>query len=369
MIYLDYAANAPMEQAALEAFLRAEQRFVGNPNAAHAAGQAARAELARVTERIAAHLGVSAADLIYTSGATEANNLAVKGLTAAGRGRHIITTPLEHPSVRVPLERLKEQGYEISVLDLRADGTLDLAQLSALLREDTALVAVCAADSELGVPQPIGEISALLRVYPECRLHVDATQLIGRQPFSFDGADTVSLSGHKLGGPNGIGLLYKRSRTPLCPQMHGGAGASPYRSGTPTLALACALEAALGTAIAEMSERSETVRALNARLRRALGSDARIRINSPVSALPHILNLSVKGISGTRMQRALSDRGVCVSVKSACSTSGAPSEAVLALTGDRRCALSAWRVSLSHRTTQAEIDRFLALLDACIRAL
>jgi cysteine desulfurase len=371
MIYLDYSANTPADPAVLERFLQTERNFMGNPNAQHAAGRAAAAEFARLTGSIASLLGVGPAELIYTSGASESNNLAVKGIARAQRhaGKHIISTPLEHPSVSACLTALQEQGYEIDLVDLRQDGTVDLQHLRALLRSDTVLVAVTAVDSELGTVQPIGEIAALLSAYPNCRLHVDATQAVGKTALHLDGVDTMGFAPHKFYGLNGSGILFKRRGLALEPLIHGGTGATLYRSGTPTLALAAAAETALSLALNALEERAAVVKGHNARLRAALGAYPLVRINSTERAVPHILNLSVQGIKGTRFQHSLDAEGVCVSVKSACSAEGLPSRAVFAVSQDRKNALSSWRISLSHLTTAEELEGFLAAFDHCYREL
>lgn len=228
MIYLDYCADTPADPAVLARFCEAAA-LAGNANSAHGAGRAVRAALEQVTVRLAALLGVQPAELIYTSGATEANNLALKGLAqaSASDGRHIVTTPLEHSSTIASLAALERQGWEVSLARVGPDGRLDLPYLQSLLRPDTALVAVSAVDSELGVVQPLAELSALVRRFPACRLHVDATQAIGKVPVDFHLADTVSLAPHKFYGLNGCGLLYKRRGLPLEPQLHGGGSTTP----------------------------------------------------------------------------------------------------------------------------------------------
>ena len=371
MIYLDYSANTPAEEEVLEAFLRTERDCIGNPNALHPAGAAAREKLAEITDSVAAALGAEAGEVVYVSGASEANNTAVKGVARAlrHRGKHILTTALEHPSVSAPLTWLQEQGYEIELVKIGRDGKIDLEDLRSLLREDTVLVAVSAVDSELGVPQPIREIGEILKDYPNCRLHVDATQAIGKLPFSPEGIDTISLSAHKFYGLNGSGLLVRRGDAPLEPLVHGGSGSSLYRSGTPTLALAAALDEALRLALPPLQERYDYVKGLNETLRSALAKTPGVRINSPAGAVPHILNLSVDGIRGTRFQQALAEKGVCVSVKSACSTDGTPSRAVYAVSRDRKNALSSWRISLSHKTSEAELREFLSIFEQCRREL
>ena len=371
MIYLDYSANTPADPAVLEAFCRTEQTYIGNPNSTHPAGQAAQAEMARVTESIAGLLRVSPEEIIYTSGASESNNLALKGIVQVSRhiGRHIISTALEHSSVGGALSTLQQQGCEVDLVDIRRDGTIDLEQLRELLRKDTVLVSVCAADSELGTVQPIREIGTILKEYPDCRLHVDATQAVGKIPVQFEGMDTMSLTAHKFYGLNGIGVLVKRLGLALPPLIHGGESTTPYRSGTPTIALACSLALALEKATAELPARAATVRSLNDRLRAELSRYPKVRINSPANAVPHILNLSVQGVKGTVFQRELDTRGVCVSVKSACSSDGLPSRAVLAVSQDRRNALSSWRISLSHITTEEEVTVFLQAFADCYNTL
>ena len=343
MIYLDYSANTPVDEAVLQRFCEVERNCPGNANSHHAAGTAAKAAIDAATQSIARSLNVQPAEIIYTSGASEANNFAIKSIARLERhhGRHIISTPLEHSSVSGSLTALQEQGYEIDLLDIRQDGTVDLDHLKELLRPDTILVAVTAVDSELGVVQPV----------------------------SFEGIDTMSLTAHKFYGLNGIGVLVKRRGLALEPLIHGGESTTLYRSGTPTVALACSLALALEKAVSELPARVEHIRALNARLRTGLAQYPKVRINSPDTAVPQILNLSVQNVKGTVFQRELDARGVCVSVKSACSSDGLPSRAVFAVSHDRRNALSSWRISLSHLTTEQEITDFMQAFDACYNAL
>ena len=371
MLYLDYSANTPVDEAVLQCFCEAERRYTGNANAHHQAGAAAKAAINEATRSIARCLGAPPAGIIYTSGASEANNLAVKGLAALGgtAGRHILSTPLEHSSISDSLEALQKKGYEVELLDILSDGTVDLADLKKRLRPDTVLVAVTAVDSELGVVQPIAEIAELLKAYPNCHFHVDATQAVGKIPVQFEGMDTMSLTAHKFYGLNGIGVLIKRLGLALPPLIHGGESTTPYRSGTPTVTLACSLALALEKATAELPARAATVRSLNDRLRTELSRYPKVRINSPANAVPHILNLSVQGVKGSVFQRELDARGVCVSVKSACSSDGLPSRAVLAVSQDRRNALSSWRISLSHLTTEEEVTGFLHAFADCYKTL
>ena len=371
MIYLDYSANTPADPRVLDRFCTVERSCVGNANSHHQAGAAAKAEIDAATMKIASLLGVQPAEVIYTSGASESNNFALKGLARLSRhvGKHIISTPLEHSSVSGTLTALQEQGCEIDLVDIQRDGTIDLEHLKDLLRPDTIAVAVTLVDSELGVVQPVDKIAEILKDHPNCHLHVDATQAVGKIPVSFEGVDTMSLTAHKFYGLNGIGVLVKRLGLALPPLIHGGESTTPYRSGTPTVALACSLALALEKATAELPVRAATVRSLNDRLRAELSRYPKVRINSPANAVPHILNLSVQGVKGTVFQRELDTRGVCVSVKSACSSDGLPSRAVLAVSQDRRNALSSWRISLSHLTTEEEATAFLHAFADCYNTL
>ena len=371
MIYLDYSANTPADPRVLDRFCTVERSCIGNANSHHQAGAAAKAEIDAATMKITSLLGVQPAEVIYTSGASESNNFALKGLARLSRhmGKHIISTPLEHSSVSGTLTALQEQGCEIDLVDIQRDGTIDLEHLKDLLRPDTIAVAVTLVDSELGVVQPVDKIAEILKDYPNCHLHVDATQAVGKIPVSFEGVDTMSLTAHKFYGLNGIGLLLKRRNLALEPLIHGGESTTIYRSGTPTVALASSLASALELAVNELPERAAHVQKLNAELRAALSRRPDVRINSPEHAIPHILNLSVQNVKGTVFQRELDAHGVCVSVKSACSSDGLPSRAVFAVSRDRRNALSSWRISLSHLTTEAEIQEFLQAFDVCCQQL
>ena len=371
MIYLDYSANTPADPRVLDRFCTVERSCIGNANSHHQAGAAAKAEIDAATIKIASLLSVQPAEAIYTSGASESNNFALKGLVRLSRhvGKHIISTPLEHSSVSGTLTALQEQGCEIDLVDIQRDGTIDLEHLKDLLRPDTIAVAVTLVDSELGVVQPVDKIAEILKDYPNCHLHVDATQAVGKIPVSFEGVDTMSLTAHKFYGLNGIGLLLKRRNLALEPLIHGGESTTIYRSGTPTVALASSLASALELAVNELPERAAHVQKLNAELRAALSRRPDVRINSPEHAIPHILNLSVQNVKGTVFQRELDAHGVCVSVKSACSSDGLPSRAVFAVSRDRRNALSSWRISLSHLTTEVEIQEFLQVFDVCCQQL
>ena len=367
-IYLDYAADTPPDERVLSVYLKTAGAHFANPNSVHQCGIAAKETVNRSLAQIADLLHIRSDEIILTSGASEANNLAVKGIAFANRrrGKHIISTFLEHSSVSGALIFLQEQGWEIDLVNILPDGTVDLAHLQSLLRQDTVLCAVCAVDSELGTVQPVREIAELLKAYPNCRLHLDATQAIGKIPAELSCADTASFAPHKFYGLKGCGVLYKKKGIVLEPLIHGGASTTIYRSGTPDAPAAAALSAALQYAVSEFDARLQTVHALNQRLRSYFAQHDRIRINSPENAVPHILNLSVSGIKGEAMRQRLDEKGVCVSVKSACSVPNTPSRAVMAISHDRKNALSSWRISLSHLTAMQELEQFTGILEQII---
>lgn len=368
-IYLDYSADTPVDKQVLKCYCDTANSFFANPNSTHTFGQDAKHVVDDSIERMAKLLGVKTSELILTSGASEANNLAIKGFTFANRrrGKHIVSTFLEHSSVSGALTFLQEQGWEIDLVNILPDGKIDLDHLKRLLRDDTTLCTVCAADSELGTIQPIDEIAEILKDHPNCRLHVDATQAIGKIHISFENVDSASFAPHKFYGLKGCGVLYKREGAIVEPLIHGGASTTIYRSGTPDAGAAAACTKALEIAIESLDERYSYVSELNKFLRERLSENKKVRINSPENALPHILNVSVSGIKGEQMRQLLDEQGVCISVKSACSVANTPSRAVYAITHDRKNALSSWRISLSHMTTMDELEKFLNILNEIIQ--
>lgn len=372
MIYLDYAANTPVDEEVLQAFAENAVTYIGNPNSDHGAGRLADDKMNNITKNIAECLAVKPSEIIYTSGASESNNLAIKGLTRAYRhcGKHIISTVLEHSSVSATLTAMQEQGYEVDLVRIGRDGKVDIENLKGMIRKDTVLVSVCWIDSELGTIQPIKEITQIVKEYPNCYFHVDATQALGKVPVTFyEGIDCMTFSAHKIYGLNGCGLLIKRKNVILEPIIHGGASSTIYRSGTPALALAASMETAVLKAVQLLEERTNIVKARYLTLKHSLMSYQGVRINSLEGSSPYFLNVSVKGVKGADFQELLDKKGVYVSVKSACSVRNTPSRAVYAVSQDRNNALSSWRISLSHLTTEEEIQEFLRIFEECIKEL
>lgn len=371
MIYLDYSANTPVDERVLDIFCETERKLIGNANSKHIAGDASKNMQDEINKSIADLFHIDEDEIIYTSGATESNNLAIRGIAHTMRhvGRHIITTPLEHSSVSAPLTALQEAGYEVDMVKIGTDGKVDISNLRSLMRKDTVLVTVCAVDSELGTIQPVREIREILKDYPNCLLHVDATQAVGKIDVDFSLADTVSLAAHKFYGIIGSGMLYKKKGLVIEPVIYGGASTTIYRSGTPTVSLNKSLEIALSLALKSQTERYDIVSGYNRYLRETFAKYPLVTVNSPDNTIPHILNISVKGVKGSVFQKALNEKGVCVSVKSACSTDNLPSRAVFAVSKNRKNALSSWRISLSHMTTEEELHEFINIFDECYNEL
>ena len=369
MIYFDYAANTPVDESVLKRFLDTAQRYIGNANSAHSAGREAHARMQEITESIAELLGVKPTEVIYTSGASESNNFAIKGIASAKKhiGKHVITSFLEHASVGASIMYLQEQGYEVDMVDVTREGKVDTKHLRELMREDTILVTACAVDSELGVVQPIEEMHEIVREYSDCAFHIDATQAIGKIPYSFAFGDTISIAPHKFYGLNGCGLVIKKEKLIIPPLIAGGGSTTIFRSGTPALALADSIFATLEIYLRDIEERFSYVSGLKEELVQFFDKFENVRINSPQSSIPYVINVSVEGIGAFAFQQLLDKRGVCISTKSACSSPKTPSKPVFVVTQDKKNAKSSWRLSLSHMTTKEEIEEFQSVFTDIIK--
>lgn len=357
-IYLDYSANTPVDQEVLDCFIEESQKYIGNPNSTHSLGREAKERMEYWTEKAAGLLDVLPSEIIFTSGASESNNLAIKGIAEVSkqRGKHIISTCLEHASVSGALTFLQKKGYEIDLVDLDENGQVDLEHLEELLRDDTILVSIGYVDSELGIVQPVEEIGKMLKSFPNCHFHVDATQAIGKIPVNFSTVDCVSIAAHKFYGLNGCGILIKKEGVVVEPMIHGGSSSTLYRSGTPALSLSASVVKALELAITKLEDNQKRVQLLRNRMEEEFQKYPDIRINSTKKCIPHIFNLSIKGMKSTKTQEELDKLGVCISTKSACSVANTPSRPVYAVTKDKKNALSSFRISISHKTTDEELE-------------
>ena len=371
MIYLDYCATTPVDKRVLESFNKACLDYVGNPNSMHQLGVNNKKLIEQSTKQIADLLKVKENEIIYTSGSSESNNLAIKGIAYKyqNRGKHIITTVLEHSSVVSPFAFLEQNGFEIDFVPLLEDGTVDLVALKELIREDTILVSICAVNSEVGIIQPIEQIAMIVKEHPKCFFHVDMTQSIGKIYIPLENIDLVSFSGHKIFGLKGVGALIKKEKIILEPLIHGGKSTTHFRSGTPATPLIVSLAKALRLSLENLDEKYNYILKLNQELKEALKKYDGVYINSNDKCLPHVLNISIPSIKPETFQHALEQYEIYISTQTACSTKGNPSKAVYAVTKDNQKAISSLRISLSYLTTEEEISKFLEAFDKCYQEL
>lgn len=371
MIYLDYSATTKVNDEVLDSFVKCSKEFIGNPNSLHTLGVKSKNMIDSATKQISKLLNIKENEIIYTSGSSESNNLAIKGICEKykNRGKHIITTSLEHSSIYGPIDYLIDNGYSVDFVKLDSNGQVDLEDLKKLIREDTILVSICAVNSEIGILQPIDEISKIVKEYPKCFFHSDMTQAIGKIEIDISDIDLVSFSAHKFFGIKGIGCLIKKEKISLTPLIHGGKSTTIFRSGTPCLPLIVSISKALRLALENIKEKQEYVNELNKYVIDKLSEYDKVKINSNGKCIPHILNISILGIKPETMLHALEKYEIYVSTQSACSASNSKSKAVYALTHNDDRANSSIRISISHLTTKEEINEFLKCFDICYKGL
>lgn len=368
MIYLDYAANTFVDKEVLDTFYDATQKYFANPNSSHKLGLEAKNKIDESTKEILKFLKLEDYEIVYTSGATEANNLAIKGICNYYKnfGRHIILSGLEHTSIIASLENFQKLGFEVSIVSMNKEGQIDLDNLKSLIREDTILVSIASVDSELGIKQPIEEISDLLKDYPHTFFHTDASQAIGKTEINFNNCDLITIAPHKFYGMNNFGALIKKKNVLLTKMLDGGKSTTLYRSGTPDTANIIALSLAIKKAIEKMDERNKIVFDLASKLLEELNKYSNITINHPIQSLPHFINFSVDGLLANELVKELENNDIYVSAKTSCCPVDSPSKIVYAFTKDRKLATTSIRVSLSHLTTNEEILKFLTTLRGII---
>ena len=361
MIYLDYSATTPVDKRVLNTFQKVCLQYPGNTNSLHKLGMQALELEEYATDEIKKMLDIMDMDLIYTSGASESNNHAIKGICSKyhQRGKHIITTYLEHSSVLATIDYMTHFGFSVDYVKLDDDGRVDLEHLKKLLRNDTLLVSICAVDSELGIKQPIREISNILKEYPKCFFHVDCTQALGKIPINFHLMDFASVSMHKVFGMKGIGMLIKKKNIVLDNLIHGGRSSTIYRSGTPALPLIVSSMKALSFVLPDIKKNYDMVLSLRNKLEKELSSYEGVFINSTDYSIPYILNFSIQNIKPETFVHAMDEYDIFLSTKSACSNQNTMSDSVYAVVKDRDRAMHSIRISLSYLTTMDEIDEFL----------
>ena len=370
MIYLDYSATTPVEKQVLDSFNKVSLEYIGNANSLHKLGRESYHLMEASVKQIADLLKVNKDEVIFTSGASESNNLAIVGsvLKYKNRGKHILTTKLEHSSVLDTLKFLEKNGFEIEYINILDNGKIDINDLKNKIRNDTVLVSINQVNSEMGIIQDVNIIGEFLKQYPKIIFHVDGTQAIGKIKVNLDSIDLYSFSGHKIYGLKGIGCLIKKKNIELEPIIHGGKSQTIYRSGTPVLALYVSLARALKLSLNDLDNKYDYVLKLNNKLKNNLETIKEIHINSNSNSIPHILNFSIKGIKPETLINSLSEEDIYISTKTACSNSDI-SDSVLELTKDENLAKSSVRVSISHLTTEEEIDKFFNVLKNKIEEL
>lgn len=369
MIYLDYSATTPVNKEVIDTYSRVCSEFIGNPNSLHKLGVEAKKLIDASTKQIANILGVNPNEIIYTSGSSESNNMAIKGVCSrySNRGKHIITTNLEHSSIVAPLNYLQNNGFLVDFVKLDENGLVDLEDLKRLMRDDTLLVTICSVNSEVGVRQDLKAISEIVRSNPKTIFHSDVTQSIGKDKIDLSVVDMASISCQKFYGMKGIGCLIKRESLVIEPLIHGGKSTTVFRSGTPATPLIASFAKALRLAYEDFDSKLKHVVELNKYLKDKL-NDLDVYINSNDYCLPHIVNISLKNIKSEVMLHALEEHDIYISTQTACST-GNYSASVYAVTHDKEKASRSIRISLSYLTTKEEIDTFIRVFNECIKKL
>ena len=367
-MYFDYAANTPVDDEVLDVFVDATKKYVANPNSKHYLGIEARDKISDVSSIISKYFNCDSSGVIYTSGSSEANNLVIKGICEIRKkfGNKIIISALEHSSIIAPCNYLTSHGFDVSVIPIDDNGIIDFDELEKELNDNTVLVSIAAVDSELGTIQPIERIGKLLKKYPNCVFHTDATQAIGKVNICYDDVDFITFAPHKFYGLNGCGVLINRNNVKLIPLVHGGKSTTIYRSGTPVIANVLALEKAFTKALDNLDQRFNYIKELNMMLRNYFSNLTCCHINSPLNSIPNTLNISLINRDTKKILSKLEKNNIYLSTTTACSLDDSVSKSVLSITKDLSLASNTIRISISHLTTKTEIQKFIKLFDKLI---
>jgi len=360
MIYLDYSATTPVLEEVLDSYVKVSRDFVGNANSIHNLGVKSKELLLKAIKQIASHLGCERNEIIFTSGASESNSTAIKGVAFKykNRGKHIVTTKLEHKSVLETMDYLESIGYEVSYAPLKSDGSVDMHELENLIREDTILVSICAVNSEVGYKAPLKIIRQIINKKNKLAIfHSDMTQALGKINIDLSSVDLASFSGHKIYSPKGIGILYKKNNLEIEPLIYGLTENCPHRGGTPALPLIVSFSKGLRIATENLEDNIKKVNKLKDILLDGL-KDMDIHINSNNLCVPHIFNLSLLKIKSETFVRALEKEEVFISTTTACS-SLEESTVLKAVYSDKDINSTSIRISISPYTTKSDIEKFI----------
>lgn len=360
-IYLDNSATTKPYGEVAAAMLDVMTNKYGNPSSLHRLGIEAERLLKTAREQIAGVLKASPGEIFFTSGGTEADNMAILGAAGAHRGRHIITTPIEHPAVLAAVAELRERGFEVDFAPVDQSGRVILEEYEKLLKKNTVLVTAMLVNNEIGTIEPIAEMSRLLKnKNPGGVFHVDAVQGFGKLPVYADalGADMISLSAHKIHGPKGVGALYVRRGVRLRPILHGGGQQGGMRSGTENVPGIAGFGLAAKIAADDMAAKCGKMERLRNRLRDGIAASVdNIKINTPENSAPHILNISFGGVRSEVLLHSLEMQNIFVSSGSACSShKREPSGTLTEIGVPRQMIDGSIRFSLSEFTTDEEIS-------------
>jgi cysteine desulfurase len=374
-IYLDYAATTPTDPEVVKAMLPYFSEAFGNPSSAHEFGREAAAAVAAARENVAALLGVKAPEIVFTSGGTESNNFAIKGVAYANRskGNHIITSSIEHHAVTEPCHFLEKQGFEVTVLPVDRYGMIDPDTVRKAITDRTILISIMHANNEIGTIQPIAEIGKLARekgIY----LHTDAVQTFAHIPFTAEGlnVDLLSLSAHKLYGPKGVGAIYIRKGARITSFMQGGEQEGKRRASTHNVPGIVGLSRAVDMAREKLQEEMAIQTRLRDRLIKGiLERIDRSRLNGhPTERLPNNVNVSIEFVEGESMLLSLDMEGIACSTGSACSSASLdPSHVLLAIGLSHEMAHGSLRFSLGRFTEEGDLDRLLETLPPIVERL
>jgi cysteine desulfurase len=360
MIYFDNSATTKPYKEVLDSFVTVSSEYFGNPSSLHRIGGQAEKLLSQARDQLAKLLKVKPSEIYFTSGGTESNNMAIKGaaLTNRNKGRHIITSSVEHASVMAVMEQLTGEGFDITYLPVDQEGRVSVTEVEKAIRKETILVSIMQVNNEVGTIQPISEIGEMLKKYPTILFHVDSVQAIGKVPLDLNRnrVDFCSLSAHKFHGLKGTGILFVREGVRLTPLLSGGNQERKLRSGTENVAGFVAMAKALRMTMGKSELGLANMKKIQSSLRKGLNEIEGVKIHTPLEgAAPHILNFSLEGIKSEVFLHALETDGVFVSTTSACSSKKkSPSKTLLAMGVSEEVADSSIRISLTFDNTLEE---------------
>lgn len=365
MIYLDNSATTQPYKEVIETFFTVSEKFYGNPSSLHKIGIEAEQLMERARQQIADYFQAKPQEIFFTSGGTEGNNLAIKGVAFQyqSRGKHVITTAVEHPSSLETFRYLESLGFDVTYLPVNEDGLVNVDDVKRAVRDDTILVSIIHVNNEIGTVQPVDEIGAFLKTKRKIIFHVDHVQGATKVPLNMHEAniDLCTVSGHKIHGLKGTGFLFIREGLVLTPLLHGGGQENGYRSGTENVAGIVSLAKAVRLSFEKSKTMIHQLNEWKQYLIQELEKIDGVIVNTPKQhSAPHIVNFSLPGYKPEVLIHALAEKGISISTKSACSSKQSEaSYVILALGAGEERALSALRVSMSFETEKQHIDTFL----------